>query len=291
MTLDQLRIFGAVAEGEHLTRAARALRMSQGSVSMHVRRLESALGLSLFHRVGRNVRLTDFGQSLRPLVREMMETAESIDDLARRHQLIERGQVSIAAGVVIGAHRLAGWVGPFVQAHPQIEVHVTIASMRDALAALAAGDADIAILGDAVPGKHLQTIALEQTELVIVVAASHPLARVASPLSKLAEYRHLAHEHGSATEIHARRVVSRHAQGAATVEMDEGSLLPALHTGLGFAVMPRAIVEADIAAGRLVVIPRAGGRAKVVFTAVRRAQPHSPSVDHFWRHCAALAMR
>lgn len=291
ITLDQLRIFGAVAEGEHLTRAARALRMSQGSVSMHIRRLEGVLGLSLFHRVGRNVRLTDFGRSLRPLAREVLERADAVDGLARTYQEIERGQVSIAAGMVIGAHRLAGWMSPFVQAHPQIEVHIRPAPFRDALQALAAGDVDVAILGDAVPGKHLETIALEQTELVIVVGANHPLAEVASPLSKLHTYRHLAHDHGSATQIHAQRILGRHAGDAATVEMEEGALLAALHTGLGYAVMPRAIVEPDITAGRLVVVPRPGGRTKVVFTAARRAQPHTPAVDTFWSHLAQLAGR
>jgi len=66
VTLDQLHTFLAVAERQHVSEAAEALGISQGSVSTVVHRLEKRLGLPLFQRVGRNVRLTDVGRALRP---------------------------------------------------------------------------------------------------------------------------------------------------------------------------------------------------------------------------------
>jgi len=222
VTLGQLRVFGAVAEREHLTRAAKALRMSQASVSTHVRRLERALGSPLLHRVGRNVRLTDFGHSLRPLAREVVERAEAIDDLARGFLQAEHGTVRVAAGAVIGAHRLGSWLGPFVSEHPRIEMRIAVASMLEALDGLRRGDLDVAIQGTSMPepASDLESIDLVPTELVIVVGAGHPLASVADPLVELAGHRYLVHGHGSATQLVAEAVLASQIDGAARVEMD-----------------------------------------------------------------------
>jgi DNA-binding transcriptional LysR family regulator len=288
ITLDQLRIFSAVAEREHLTGAAHALRLSQGSVSAQVRRLERALGLPLLHRVGRNVRLTDIGRAVHLQALEALKSAQSIDDLATAYLQEDRGEITVAAGLVIGAHRLSGWLGPFVQTHPRIDVRIAIAPLQAAMDSLMTGAADVVVVGAAVPALNVETIALERTELIIVVAAQHPLATGHEPLAELGRYRHLAHEHGSATEMHASSVLHKYADGSPTVEMEEGALLAALHTGLGFAVMPRAIVEADIAAGRLVALTGAGSPVPVSFTAVRRMGPHTPVVDTFWKHLQQL---
>jgi DNA-binding transcriptional LysR family regulator len=289
ITLEQLRIFSAVAEREHLTAAAQALRLSQGSVSVQVRRLEKALGLPLLHRVGRNVRLTDVGRAVHRQALEALRSAQSVEDLATSYLQEDRGEVVVAAGLVIGAHRVSGWIGPFVHAHPLIDVHISIAPLQAAMESLITGVADIVLVGAAVPTANVETVTLERTELVIVVASQHPLATHASPLDDLSKHRHLAHEHGSATQLHAGGVLHHLADLSPTTELEEGALLAALHTGLGFAVMPRSTVEAEIAAGSLTVLEGPGGPVPVAFTAVRRIGPHTPAVDAFWRHLQSLA--
>lgn len=62
MTLEQLRIFVAVAEREHMTRAAEALGLVQSAVSAAIAALESRHGTPLFHRIGRRIELTDAGR-------------------------------------------------------------------------------------------------------------------------------------------------------------------------------------------------------------------------------------
>jgi len=161
-------------------------------------------------------------------------------------------------------------------------------STSDTLLAFATGAAAVVIVGPPVLTPNVETIALERTELVIVVAAQHPLATHPSPLKELQKHRHLAHEHGSATQMHAGSVLRHFADLSPTTELEEGALLAALHTGLGFAVMPRAIVEAEIADGRLAVLEGPGRPVPVAFTAVRRVGPHTPVVDAFWAHLQQL---
>ena len=61
MTLDQLRVFVAVAERQHLTKAAEALNLAQSAVSTAISTLENRHNTKLFHRVGRGIELTEAG--------------------------------------------------------------------------------------------------------------------------------------------------------------------------------------------------------------------------------------
>src|SRR5437870_2816612 len=182
VTLDQLHIFLSVAQREHVTAAADELRLSQGSVSAAVRRLERTLGLPLLHRIGRNVRLTDVGRAVRQLAIRTLDDARQIEKLSAGYLAFELGDVSIAAGRVIGAHRLSAWVGPFVRSHAEIDVHIRLASMEDALATLVDGTADLAVVGADVRLPAVETVVLEATDLVIVAAAQHPLASSQDPI-------------------------------------------------------------------------------------------------------------
>src|SRR3546814_12977941 len=72
MTLDQLRIFVAVAEREHVTQAARALNLTQSAVSAAIATLEDRHGAHLFDRVGRGIALTEAGRSFLPAARPVL---------------------------------------------------------------------------------------------------------------------------------------------------------------------------------------------------------------------------
>jgi DNA-binding transcriptional LysR family regulator len=88
--------------------------------------------------------------------------------------------------------------------------------------------------------------------------------------------------------MRAARVLGRRADAAATVELEEGALLAALLAGIGFAVMPRSVVQADIASGRLVVLERHATPVIQQFTAARRQALHTPAVQAFWDHLLTL---
>ncbi|HEX4755822.1 MAG TPA: LysR family transcriptional regulator [Candidatus Dormibacteraeota bacterium] len=289
ITLDQLHTFLAVADVEHVTGAAELLRMSQGSVSAAVQRLEESLGLPLLNRVGRNVRLTDVGRAVRQLAIRTLDDVAQIEELTAGYLAFETGAVAIASGRVIGAHRLSRWLAPFVSAHPGVDVHISLGPMQSVLARLEDGSADIVILGSEVRLPGVETVELERTELVLVVAAGHPLAGEADPMRALRRHRHLAHEAGTATQLSAARVLGRFAGEARTIEFEEGALLAALLAGIGYAVMPRSVVEEAIDDGRLVVLRRPGPRVPQRFTAARREALHTPAVQAFWAHLQGIS--
>lgn len=291
ITLDQLHTFLAVAEVEHVTGAADLLQMSQGSVSAAVRRLEESLGLPLLNRVGRNVRLTDVGRAVRQLALRTMDDVAQIEELTAGYLAFETGAVAIASGRVLGAHRLSSWLAPFVSAHPAIDVRIVLGPMQDVLARLEEGSADVVILGSDLRLPGVETVELERTEMVLVVAAGHALVTEPEPARALRQHRYLAHEAGTATQLRAARVVGRFVREAPATVLEEGALLAALLAGIGYAVMPRSVVEEAIDDGRLVVLRRPGPTVQQRFVAARREALHTPAVEAFWTHLQRMSTR
>ena len=97
VTLRQLRAFIAVAEVQHFTRAAERLDLSQSSVSTLVRELETNLGLRLFDRHTRMLRLTQAGAEILPLARKAMADLDSVIGSSSEVRTLGRGRVSIVA--------------------------------------------------------------------------------------------------------------------------------------------------------------------------------------------------
>jgi DNA-binding transcriptional LysR family regulator len=100
MTLDQLQIFIAIAEREHVTRAADALGLAPPSVSAAVASLEREFGTKLFHRVGRGIALTEGGKLLLDEGRALVNRADAVK-LAMRHDAISLEPKS-PFGIAIG---------------------------------------------------------------------------------------------------------------------------------------------------------------------------------------------
>lgn len=98
MRLEQIRVFLAVAEDMHVTRAARRLGMTQSAASAAIAALEQQYGARLFNRVGRGIELTDTGRRFMPEARAVLERVESakavLGNLADR----ARGRISIEIG-------------------------------------------------------------------------------------------------------------------------------------------------------------------------------------------------
>ena len=108
MTLEQLRIFVAVAERQHVTRAAEALNLAQSAASAAIASIEAHYGVKLFHRVGRGIELTDVGRSFLPeaqaAVARMQAAELALSDLAG----LKRGTLSLQASHTIASY----WLPP-----------------------------------------------------------------------------------------------------------------------------------------------------------------------------------
>lgn len=288
VTLEQLHTFVAVVRREHVTEAAAAIHLSQGAVSEQVRLLERTLSLPLLERVGRRVRLTAAGREVEAAAHLALIAARDVEELAARHRGLEAGTLVIGASGTTGVHRVPRWLGGFLADHPAVDVRVRLANTAVVVAALRAGEVDCAIVEGPCTTQRLEVMDLEPDELVAVVAAHHPLARLRRVgATVLARQRYLSREAGSATEALAAQVVGAAYGRSPTLELGQvAAIRAAVLQGLGYAVLSRAVVAGDLETGRIVLLPRRPLARR--FRALRRATSMGPTLMAFWAHLAGL---
>ncbi|MFJ4677081.1 MULTISPECIES: LysR family transcriptional regulator [unclassified Kitasatospora] len=177
MTLDDLRVFGAVCRSGSLSGAARDLGCTQSAVSQHVKRLERELGLSLFERQPRGVAPTPAGRLLRGAVTEGLglidQAVRRIEELARA----EGGSVRVTTGATTVRHFMAAAVVDFRRRFPRASLEFqTETSSRGCFDALAAGAVDLAWITLRPAGGDVEQRAVVHLPWSLAVAAGDPLA-------------------------------------------------------------------------------------------------------------------
>ena len=125
MELLQLRYFLAVAESEHMTNTAKLLHIAQPALTQSIHRLEQELGVSLFERAGRGIRLSSAGAYVRDRVKPAMETLENV---ARDVQLFQQGEQGV---VRVGVHAASGVAIDGIAAYSELNPHVSFDVTQD----------------------------------------------------------------------------------------------------------------------------------------------------------------
>ncbi|KNY12910.1 LysR family transcriptional regulator [Shinella sp. SUS2] len=146
MDLRQLRHFVAVAEELHFGKAAERLHMTQPPLSQSIQALEADLGVQLFFRTKRTVRLTPIGKHWLPHARRVVDEAATLPELARRLSRGEVGTLRIAFVSFVGYSFLPRLVSRFKQSFPEVEILLSEATSNVQIDSLLAGDIDIGLM-------------------------------------------------------------------------------------------------------------------------------------------------
>ena len=174
MTLEQLRIFIAVAENQHVTRAASELNLTQSATSAAIAALESRYGIKLFDRIGRGIVLTqtgrDFLDEARGVVARAKAAAQVLDDLAG----LKRGSLSLAASQTVANYWLPPRIETFRRAYPGIDLHVTTRNTEQVAQDVHRGAADLGFVEGEVDDPSLSIRRMEGDTLAVVVGLTHP---------------------------------------------------------------------------------------------------------------------
>ena len=126
MDLLQLRAFYEVVNCGSVTGASRILCMSQPAVSRQIRNLENALGIQLFSRHSRGVRLTEAGRCLLYYVEKSLTLLDNAEKALAAFRDLETGSVTLGASTTIGNYLLPGWLACFNKEYPNIEVALLV---------------------------------------------------------------------------------------------------------------------------------------------------------------------
>jgi len=267
MTLDQLRIFLAVAEYMHFTRAAEALYITQPSVSAAIQNLEDEYGVKLFHRIGRRIELTNAGKLLQ------IEASKIIDQVAlterglRELNNLQQGELKLGASQTIGNYWLPHLISRFKQQYPGIVVDCMLDNTEVISAGTASGLFDLAFVeGEVKPSTlvSLQQRTIGSDRLLLIVGLSHPwFGREVIGLAELLSTAWIMREKGSGTRQKFEQTLVQWGidphQLTVLLEMRSAEMVKAaVESGVGAAVISELLVLKELQLGTLRAIQITG---------------------------------
>lgn len=257
INLYHLEIFRAVAEEGSVSGGAERLSISQPAVSKQVRELERGLGVTLFDRLPRGVRLTEAGELLLGYARRLFAVEAAAERALAEWRGLERGRLAIGASTTIGVYLLPEPLAAFHRRYPGVEVRLEIGNTRAIQDMLLSGEVDIALTEGFAEADGLVVEAFQQDELVAVAPPGHPLlSRPGLTIEELCEEPLVMREAGSGTRAVLERALA--ARGlSARPAMSLGSteaIKRAVAAGAGVAIVSRLAVAAETADNRLCVL-------------------------------------
>lgn len=176
MNYNHLRYFSVLAQVEHYTVAAARLGISQPSLSAAIRSLENEIGVVLFEKVGRNVRLTQEGR----FFQEKVDAA--IGDLGAAVQTLmnsrDQAPIVIRLGFISGSIQgaVAREMAQYLQSERRARLHLTEGSAKDLMDLLRQEKLDMALVDVSVRDRSLHFRKLNQRDFCVAVPVGHPLS-------------------------------------------------------------------------------------------------------------------
>ena len=254
MSLDQLRTFIAAAEEGSFSAAGRKLRRAQSVVSTTLANLELQIGFPLFERTGRYPQLTEAG---RALLSQARQAVDSMDAFKARARTLAEGlepELVVAVDVMFPIATLTAAVQAFHQAFPGTPLRLYVEALGAVLQPLLDGNCKVAVIGslpdipDGCASEFLLSVAA-----VGVVAPSHPLAALPTPIPRAAAAEHVQLVLTDRSSLTAGRNFG--VMSSKTWRLgDLGAKHAFLRAGLGWGYMPLHMVEEELRNGKLVEI-------------------------------------
>jgi len=257
MTLEQLRIFVAVADCEHMTRAAEALSLSQSAVSGAIQSLEERHSISLFHRIGRRIELTHDGRQFLQEARSVLRAASAAELALLELRGLKRGAISLHASQTTAAYWLPERLARFHAEHPSIDIKLSIGNTAQVAAAVSSGSAEIGFVEGTInqPGLEMQQVDIDQ--LIIVVGVKHPWSQIRRiKIKQITQAKWVLRERGSGTRSVFEQALVGH--GISPDQLDVALELPsneavraAVEAGAGATAISQLVVRSALLSKQL----------------------------------------
>ena len=289
MTLEQLRIFVAVAEREHVTRAAADLRLTQSATSAAVAALESRYDTKLFDRVGRRIELTEAGRLFLAEARAVLARAQAAEALLTDLAGLKRGALSLAASQTVGNYWLPPVMQRYRERHPGVALSLRIGNTEQVAHWVHETSADIGLIEGEIDDPTLAITQIAEDEMVLVVGRMHPWAgRASISPSDLSETQWVLREPGSGTRSIFETWLAEAGIAADSLQIalefpSNEAIRGAVEAGAGATVISRLVADAMLRIGSLVQIGLALPKRR--FYALRHKERH---ITHAERAFAAL---
>jgi DNA-binding transcriptional LysR family regulator len=249
MDLRQLEVFAAVYELRSFSRAASTLRLTQSTVSEHVRLLEEELGTRVFDRLSRETVPTRAGELLYGYARQMLllrtEARQALDQFLGQ----VTGALLVGASTIPGEYVLPAAIGRFHERHPRVTITLQISDSRGIAQAVLDGQVDVGVVGADPGNRVLEVRSLMPDELVLALPPGHPWSgRGEATLDELRAEPLIVREPGSGSRQALERALESSGRSLADMRViaemgSTGAIKQAVKAGVGLSIMSGRAVE------------------------------------------------
>ncbi|WP_078410367.1 selenium metabolism-associated LysR family transcriptional regulator [Priestia abyssalis] len=246
MNQDALRTFVTVVEEKNFTKAGEKLRLSQPSVSLHIKNLEAEFQTKLFDRSPKHLHITPSGQLLYDRAKQIVELYEKTkqDLLEYHHQM--KGTLKIGASFTIGEYVLPWLMAQFRSIYPHVDFEVTIGNTNQINEMVRLFQVDIGLIEGQARNEELAIEPFMEDEMVVVAPKNHPLISIEnSSFHHLQDQNWIAREKGSGTREYMDHFLRSHGirvKGLITISSNQG-VKEAVASGLGISLLSSSVVK------------------------------------------------
>lgn len=279
MNLRHLAVFHAVAQCGSISAAASKLFVSQPAVSRELAELERRLGLTLFDRLPRGVRLTEAGVLLFDYARRIFALEQAAQSALEELADLRGGRLAIGASSTLGMYVLPSRVAEFHREHPGLKLSLEVGNTSSIEQHLLEHRIALGFVEGPVKAGGFETHLFMQDEIVAVVAAGHPLAsRSDIRPEELAGVQMVLREPGSGTRAIVEQVLQSHGiTPAETLEMGSTEAIKrAVIAGSAMTWLSQLCVGDELALGTLATLNVRGLRIKRPMFALWLKDTHLP---------------
>ncbi len=284
-----LETFLAVAECGNFSEAGRQLHLSQPAVSQIIQGLERQFGVQLFIRQGRSAHLTEAGQLLTPMARELLSSARRMEETMSSLQGEIFGEMTIGCSTASGKYLLPGLIAGFRRQFPKVRINVLVTSRESVINKLLAAEVALGITSKLIDHHDLEYQDFATDEVILIVPANHRWSsfRQVYPDDLLDEPMILREEVAGTREVLVEGLrqhdISPDMLNVSMVLGNAEAIEMAVEEGLGIAFVSRLAATRGLELGRVVEVKVEGMKlTRNLYMGRNRRQPVTSAQASFW---------
>ncbi len=247
MELRHIKYFVAVAKELHFGRAAEKLKMAQPPLSQQIKNLETELGVVLFYRTKRQVKLTRAGEAFLNRANKILKDVNDTCEEVRRIDRGELGQLKLGFAGLVTFDLLPLVLQTFQMKYPEVKVVLHHLTTTEQIKALQQNEIDVGILIPPIDNREIDIEVIREEPFVVALNKSHPLAKITKPmnLSKLANDKFIMPPRNAGPGYYDSIISLCHKAGFSPDTTQEAkelqTVVSLVGSGIGVALLPLSI--------------------------------------------------
>ena len=287
--LSTLRVFLVAAEEKNFSNAAKRLNLSQSAVSQNIQSMEKVYNVELFVRHGRSVELSETGQTILPMAREVLRAAHMLEDSFQEIHHQVGGELLLGCSTSAGKYLMPALLSLFQEKYPAVHPRVKIMSRDSILERLLSQKIPMGVTSKLFEHREIECQPLFDDRIYVIVPFDHPWAEygVATP-DDLLDQKVIMREEISGTCETAMQALKKYSitPDMLNVTMELGNpeaIEMAVERGVGIAFVSEMVAARGLALGRVKKVKLQGvDLRRTVYIARHVSNPFTRAQTLFW---------